>query len=136
MTLSHRKALLLPPLQLAYIGDAVYGLRIKLKAVASGRGMHHLHRYTTGFVSATAQAKALDAITKNLTERESELVKRGRNAHARHPAPKSATSAEYSAATGFETLIGYLYLTGQKDRIDALIDLIDEGMNAQEKQNA
>lgn len=136
MILSQRQAFQLPPLQLAYIGDAVYALRIRLKAVALGRGMHLLHRYTTGFVSATAQAKALEALAGSLTDQEMTLVKRGRNTHARHPAPKSATSAEYAAATGFETLIGYLYLTGQKDRIDTLIDLIDDCMSAQERQDA
>ncbi|MDD2561452.1 MAG: ribonuclease III domain-containing protein [Eubacteriales bacterium] len=132
MILSQRKALMLPPLQLAYIGDAVYTLRIRLRAVALGLNMHQLHRYTTRYVSATAQAKALEALMEGLTDREMELVKRGRNTHARHSVPKSATSAEYAAATGLESLIGYLYLTGQKDRIDTLVNLIDDRINAQE----
>lgn len=136
MTLSHEKAMLLNPLQLAFIGDAVYALRIRLKALASGRNLRALHRITTSFVSAPAQAKAMAAITEGLTEREMELVRRGRNAHARHPAPRSATSAEYAAATGFETLIGYLYLTGQSDRIDALIAQIAKLQLPQEKSHA
>lgn len=136
MTLSHEKAMLLNPLQLAFIGDAVYALRIRLKALASGQNMRALHRITTSFVSAPAQARAVDAITETLTEREMELVRRGRNAHARHPAPRSATSAEYAAATGFETLIGYLYLTGQSDRIDALIAQIASLPLSQEKSHA
>ncbi len=136
MTLSHRETQLLPPLQLAYIGDAVYALRIRLKALETGRGMQHLHRFTTGFVNARAQAKALEAIVDSLTDRELALVKRGRNAHARHPGPRSATTAEYSAATGFEALIGYLYLTGQEERIDTLVEFIETRTNAQEAQNA
>ncbi len=136
MTLSQEKALLLNPLQLAFIGDAVYALRVRLKAVATGRGMHALHRFTTSYVSASAQSKALSVIAAELSDQELAMVKRGRNAHTRHPAPRSATSAEYAAATGFEALLGFLYLTGQSDRIDALIEQIQTHMDAQEKRRA
>lgn len=136
MTLSHQEAALLNPLQLAFIGDAVYALRIRLKAVSSGQGMRAVHRLTTAYVCAASQAKALAAIMGGLTEPELEQVKRGRNAHAHHPAPRSATSAEYAASTGFETLIGYLYLTGQSERIDELIARVETLMNAQESDHA
>lgn len=129
MTLTDKEAQQLGPLKLAYIGDAVFELRIREKALVSGRNMQALHRMTTSFVCAPAQAKALTAIMEKLTEDELALVKRGRNAHARHAAPKSASCAEYAASTGFETLIGYLHLTGQTGRIEELVNVIQEHLN-------
>ena len=111
-------------LQLAYIGDSVYSLQMRLYALGKGIGPRLMHAITTGMVSAVAQAKALETIYDALSQEEKEIAKRGRNAHARHQAPKSASVAEYSSSTGLEALIGFLYLTGQSGRIDTLIETI------------
>ena len=122
----------LSALQLAFIGDAVYNLVARLNALSKGGVVKKLHLGTTNKVNAVAQAKALIAIEPVLSEEEHAIVKRGRNAHARHAAPKSATTAQYCASTGFEALIGYLYLSGQKNRLEQLFKLIDhEHQNAQ-----
>jgi ribonuclease-3 family protein len=69
------------------------------------------------YVNAAAQASFLEMILPETDEREQEIIRRGRNAHARHPAPKNQELGDYSAATGFEALIGFLYITGREDRI-------------------
>lgn len=111
-------------LQLAYIGDSVYSLLMRLDALRQGVGPRLMHTKTTGMVNAVAQAKALDLIQELLNEEEKEIARRGRNAHARHQTPKSASGAEYSSSTGFEALIGFLYLTGQTERINTLVETI------------
>lgn len=124
----------LSALQLAFIGDAVYNLFMRLNALSLGGCVKKLHQITINKVSAVAQAKALLAIEPVLTEEEQAIVKRGRNAHARHAAPKSATIAQYCASTGFEALIGYLYLNGRNKRLDQLFELIDqEGQSGNEQ---
>lgn len=134
MMLSHQEAMQLSPLQLAYIGDAVYELLIREQALAGGCGVQALHRKTTSYVCAPAQARALGVILSSLTDNEMELVKRGRNAHAKHSAPRSASCAEYAAATGFEALIGYLHITGDTQRMTYLIDMITQSDSVQEKR--
>lgn len=109
-------------LQLAFIGDAVYNLVIRLNSLKEGKGLRSMHLGTTRRVNAVAQAQALMLLDDLLTEEERDIVRRGRNAHPRHAAPKSATSAQYSASTGFEALIGYHYLTGQTERLNTLFD--------------
>lgn len=116
----------LSALQLAFIGDAVYNLFMRLSALSNGGCVKKLHLGTTSRVNAVAQAQALSAIEPYLSQEEQAIVKRGRNAHARHSAPKSATLAQYCASTGFEALIGYLYLSGQDSRLDELFALIDQ----------
>ena len=124
----------LSALQLAFIGDAVYNLVMRLNALSQGGGVKKLHQGTTNKVNAVAQAKALCAIEPALSEEEQAIVKRGRNAHAHHAAPKSATIAQYCASTGFEALIGYLYLSEQNKRLLELFDLIDHEEQNQENQ--
>ena len=119
-------------LQLAYIGDCVYSLLIRLNALREGKGVKSMHQRTTGMVNAAAQARALEWVFDTLEEDEKDIVRRGRNAHSRHQAPKSASTAQYSASTGFEALIGYHYLTGQTDRINELLGRIfNQAMNEQ-----
>ncbi len=110
-------------LQLAFIGDAVYSLLTRLKSLDEGTGVKGMHLSATSRVNASAQAETLAAISDLLTQDEQGIVRRGRNAHPKHHAPRSASTADYSASTGFEALIGYLYLTGRADRIEALIGL-------------
>ncbi len=126
-TMTDREAGMLNALQLAYIGDVVWEIIIRDTLIHRGLNLHHMHEECVRYVNAHAQAGFLAIIQELLTEDESEVVRRGRNAHARHPAPKNQDPGEYSAATGFEALIGYLYLTGQDERISSIAEKIIGG---------
>ena len=80
---------------------------------------HHLHRSATGFVSAKAQSRILAYLDPELTEEERDIVRQGRNAKSGDP--QNADVLEYRHATAFETLVGYLYYTGEQDRLRELI---------------
>lgn len=123
-TLTPAKAGNYSALQLAFIGDAVYNLNMRLFALSHGGGVKKLHLGTTRKVNAVAQSEALQTLEPVLTFDELDIVRRGRNAHSRHTAPKSATLAQYAASTGFEALIGFLYLSGQHERLSELFDLL------------
>ena len=86
---------------------------------------HKLHIEAIKYVKAGAQAKILEKIKQSLTEEEQEIVKRGRNAENHH-LPKNATVQEYMYSTGFEALIGYLYLTKQDERLKEILELCVE----------
>ena len=122
--LTKKDALSYSVLQLAYIGDSVYSLLVRLNALNEGKSLQSMHVKTSRSISAPAQALALENIMDVLDEDEKDIVRRGRNAHAKHPVPNSSTSAEYSASTGLEALIGFHFLTGNMDRIDSLLSLI------------
>lgn len=111
------KARLLNPLQLAYLGDSVWDLLIRSRLLYAGRNVHNMHRAATGSVNAGAQAQALERMTPLLSPEEAEIARRGRNAHARHPAPRNQNPADYQAATALEALVGFLYVTGQEERL-------------------
>ncbi len=113
-------ARLLNPLQLAYLGDTVWELMIRSRLLYLGRNVHHMHRDAVAGVNAAAQAAALARLDGHLTEAEEDIVRRGRNAHARHPTPKHQAPADYQAATALEALIGFLYVTGQEERLRTL----------------
>lgn len=89
----------------------------------ANRPGNELHTKKVKYVSATAQANAYREIKDFLSEKEEEIFKRGRNAHTNHT-PKNMSSADYHAATGFETLFGYLYLKGEITRLRELFHLI------------
>ena len=109
------------PLTLAYIGDGIYDLVIRSIVVEqANRPAHELHRMTTGYVKAGMQAQMIVALGDELTEAEAEVFRRGRNAKP-HTMAKNASRADYHKATGFEAVMGYLYLTGQNERMIALI---------------
>ena len=112
---------MLNALQLAYIGDAVWELIIRDAMIHRGLNLHHMHSACVERVNAHAQAAFLSSISEMLNEQEAEIVRRGRNAHAHHPAPRNQDPGDYAAATGFEALIGYLYLTGREERIESLV---------------
>jgi len=113
------------PLALAYIGDSVFDCIIRSMIVSQGnRGGQDLHRYTSGHVCAAAQALLVELLIPELDDKELGVYKRGRNAKTANTA-KNASVQEYRKATGFEALIGYLYLQGQEERI---LDLIKLGM--------
>ena len=108
---------------LAYLGDSVLELRVRDHLVRSGLSTAaHLNEASRAYVTAPAQAKAMLKLQPVLTEQEAAVYRRGRNnVHAN--VPKSATMAEYRAATGMETLFGYLHLCGQNERINQLFRL-------------
>lgn len=127
------RARMLNPIQLAYIGDAVWELLIRSRVIYKGRSARHVHKDAVACVNAHAQAAALRRIEAALNEAEADVARRGRNAHAHHPTPKNQDAADYRAATALEALVGYLYLTGQEARLLTLFQRSqEEDANAQE----
>lgn len=126
---------LLSPLTLAFVGDTVYELFVRESlATEANRPAGKLHEEKVSLVNASAQAKAFALIEKDLTDREKEFFKRGRNAHTRHT-PKNKSSGDYHIATGFEALLGWLYLSGNRKRIAELLGkVLEERENIKERQ--
>lgn len=111
------------PLTLAYIGDAVYEVIIRTVVVErANRPANALHHITVKYVSAGAQSRIIQALMEELTEEEQAVYRRGKNAKP-HTTAKNASLSDYMKATGFEAVIGYLYLTGQTDRVLKLVKL-------------
>ena len=105
-------------------GDAVYELYIRTHLVnKTNLKPHKLHIEAIKYVKAQSQAQALKKIEVNLTEKEKEIVRRGRNTENHHVA-KNASVQDYMYSTAFEALIGYLYLTNQEKRIKELVEMI------------
>lgn len=114
---------MLSALDLAFVGDGVYGLLVREMLARDGsRPVGELHRMAVAYVNATAQAAAYDRIAPLLTEQEQAVYRRGRNGGA-HP-PKNADPGHYAKATGLETLFGYLYLNGAQERARELFEAI------------
>jgi len=113
----------LNPLQMAYVGDTVHDLYVRSMLLSRGMSVGKMHKQAVRMVSAGAQAKMLAAIEPELSEAEADAARRGRNSQAKHAAPKHADPADYAHATGLEALWGYLYLSGQAQRLDELIKL-------------
>ena len=108
-------------LTLAYLGDAVYEMVIRTICVKrTNMQTQKLHRKVTGYVSAKAQAKMMGALIGELTEEEESIYRRGRNSKP-YTKAKNASMEEYLKATGFEALVGYLYLQKEYERMNALI---------------
>jgi len=111
------------PLTLAYIGDSIYDLVIRTVVVERGnRAANALHKSTSKLVNAGAQCQVMEAIKELLTEEEQAIFRRGRNAKS-YTTAKNATISDYRKATGFEALLGYLYLQNNFDRIIELIHI-------------
>lgn len=109
------------PLILAYIGDALYEVYIRTYIVHEYKGkVHDLHKIATRFVKASGQANIAHSLKEELTEREWDIIKRGRNQKS-GSVPKNANISDYKYATGFEYLIGYLYLMGKNERLEEII---------------
>ena len=106
-------------LELAYLGDALYDLYVREHLVAKGGRVRAMHREAISLVCAHAQAQALSRGADALTDAERDVVRRARNAH--QSPPKNADAGEYHHATALEALIGWLYVTGQKDRMNAVL---------------
>ncbi|MCQ4835959.1 ribonuclease III [[Clostridium] symbiosum] len=109
------------PLALAYLGDAVYELAIRTFVMNHGNTqVNKMHKKTAGLVKAEAQANFYKVLEEELTEEEKAVYRRGRNAKSVTMA-KHATMKDYRMATGFEALMGYLYLTEQMERMAELL---------------
>lgn len=121
------------PLVLAYIGDCVFDLIIKMMVAGRGnRQVHKLHEETSHYVQASAQSFMMRAMQEHLTEEEHAVYRRGRNARSVSPA-KNQSITDYRRATGFEALIGYLYLQGEYQRLAELVTVGLESMEDEEK---
>lgn len=113
------------PLVLAYIGDAVYELLIRTKVINQGSmQVNKMHKKSSSLVKAETQANLIKTLMEELTEEELAVYKRGRNAKAVTMA-KHATMIDYRMATGFEALIGYLYLREDYGR---MMQLVHDGL--------
>jgi ribonuclease III family protein len=113
---------LLNPLTLAYMGDAVLEIYVRHHLIKLRVGKpHQLHRVATKYVSAKAQAGILKTLSEQLTEEEQWMIRRGRNTKS-GTVPKNADIMEYRLSSGFECMLGYLYLTGQESRLEWLME--------------
>lgn len=113
-------------LALAHMGDAVFELLVRRSLCVGGKTVNgKLHKETVARVCAPAQAAFVGRILPHLTEEETAVYKRGRNAHVSN-IPKNATASEYGKATGLEALFGWLYLKGQTERVEELFALGQE----------
>ena len=121
----------LNPLQLAFLGDAVFELFIRgyLLSDNTALNVHKLHKEAITYVKAHGQSEIVKAIEKELAEEELYIYKRGRNAKSA-TVPKNADVTEYRFATGFEALVGYLYLIDNEERLEFIlkksIDIISQ----------
>ena len=116
------------PLSLAYIGDGVFDLVVRSVIVGKGNTKaSQLHHRTSSIVKAATQARMIDVLEEHLTEAELDIYRRGRNAKSPTMA-KNATMMDYRKATGFEALIGYLYLNDQFVRVVELTKLASDAL--------
>ena len=117
------------PLTLAYIGDAVYDLVIRTVVVEqANRPANKLHRITVQYVSAEAQSRIAGALIESFTEEELSVYRRGHNSKP-HTMSKNASPADYLKATGFEAVLGYLYL---QDKMGRVLELVKKGIQMAE----
>lgn len=120
-SMSVKQARELNPLVLAYIGDGAHTLYVRTKELKKTTGKaDKLHVAVTSQVNAAAQARSMEAIRPLLNEEEEGIFLRARNSR-QHSVAKNASIADYKTATGFEALIGFLYLTGQNERLEYLL---------------
>ncbi|MBR5009624.1 MAG: ribonuclease III [Clostridia bacterium] len=108
-------------LELAFVGDAVYHLYVRSRLVMSSGKLNQLNRDSANMVNAHAQSESLAKIEGMLTKAEALIVRSAKN--TRQTGPKHQTHRDYCRATGFEALLGYLYLTKQTDRLDQILAL-------------
>lgn len=114
----------LSPLVLAYVGDAIFEIFVRTHLIGNGEvKVGQLHKKSIAFVKAKSQAEFVRNIADDLTAEEAEIIRRGRNIRPASP-PKNADIMDYRYATGFEALIGYLYLKGSHERLLEILELI------------
>ena len=114
------------PLVLAFVGDGVETLHVRTRvALTSGEKANALHRKTAGEINAHAQSEQAEKVLPYLTEEEKEIFLRARNSKSRHHA-KNYSVTDYRRASGLEAVIGYLYLTGENERLEELFDIMEK----------
>lgn len=127
---------LLNGLTLAYMGDAVLDVYVRAYLIAQGMGKpNRLHRQATRYVSAKAQAYVVKGLYDRFSEEEQEMIKRGRNAKS-PTVPKHTDVTDYRLSTGFECLLGYLYLSGNEERLQEIIKWLIETIDCQSDINS
>ncbi len=126
---------LLNPLLLAYIGDSVFGLYVRLRLLPSAPQVRPINDLCARMVSAVCQSRAMLALAKQLSPEEEVIYHRGRN--AKSTVPKSASVAEYRQATALEALIGWLFLTERQERLEEVLaqtfDLIAKDLQREDQ---
>lgn len=117
----------LSPLTLAYIGDSIFDLIVKTRVVLRANApAAKLHKASSRIVNATTQSAMIHSLLPSLTEEETAIYRRGRNAKS-YTTAKNASISDYKAATGFEALLGWLYLNGNMERIyDLVLTILPE----------
>ncbi|MGI5912523.1 MAG: Mini-ribonuclease 3 [Syntrophomonadaceae bacterium] len=116
------------PVVLAYVGDAVFELLVRTHVVTTGlKKVRNIHHDTVELVQAQSQARLTRQLFQELSEEEQDIVIRGRN--AKSTPPRHADPVDYKLSTGFEALLGYLYLKGDEDRILYLVNRAFELVN-------
>lgn len=129
LDMKHTEPSQLSPLVLAYIGDSIYDLVIKTWVIEQGNmQVNKLNKKTSSIVKAESQSAMIGVIEPMLSEHEEAVYKRGRNAKA-YTSAKNASIGDYRRATGFEALMGYLYLSGQYER---MMELVKAGLESLE----
>jgi len=119
------------PLSLAYIGDAVYEMYVRSYIMKDvNMPVSKLHKAATRYVKATAQANIIKNISDNFSDEEMSVYKRGRNAHS-YTSAKNADIVDYRMATGLEALIGYLYIKKETRRLEEIIEMCIDVINAE-----
>jgi len=135
MSKRHENPSGLSPVSLAFVGDSVFELMVRERLVNRG-GMPagKLHRMSVQRVRAAAQALAYDAVLAACSEQELRILKRGRNVSLSRM-PKNCTPQEYHKATAIETLFGYLYLSGEHERLEWMFEIIDAQIAREEEKS-
>lgn len=111
------------PIVLAYLGDAIHSLYVRRQLILnSDAKAGDLHKVTSKTVSAVNQSKLADLALEIMTEEELDIFRRARNSHT-HSSAKNADIADYKKASGYEAVLGYLYLIGQMDRLYQLLSI-------------
>lgn len=120
----------LNPILLAYIGDVVFSLYVRLRLLPTSGQVRVIHDLGSKMVSAVMQAKAMEALLSDLTEEEAYIARRGRN--TKSIVPKSASVHEYRMGTAFEALLGWLFLSDREERLEEILErsfaIISEAM--------
>lgn len=125
--LSVEEAKQMNPVTLAFLGDAVYSLYVRERMVRKGGKPSEFQRAASKVVSARGQSTFLENVLPLFSQEEEDIYRRGRNAK-KATKSKHATAAEYNRSTGFEAVLGYLYLTGNEERLNFLLAQTDEAL--------
>ena len=124
------KAKLLNPLLLAFVGDAVYSLYVRERFAFKCEGkLSEMQSAVSKLISANGQSAFLNDLLPLFTEEEQDIYRRGRNAK-KATKSKNASAIDYNRSTGFEAVLGFLYIVGDKKRIDELLNVADESLFA------